>query len=255
MANGRTSAKEAIGYLRDRSSSPLNRTSYADQAYAYLFHQITSGVYAEGEALPSENELCALFGISRPVIRKALEKLREDDLIESRRGAGSFVKRRRKVAKNDEVTAGRLRELLMNLEFRKVVEPECAYFAAQRRTDADLEIIKAAVDEFHEYCVKQGRVGRHLDFKFHHAVAVASGNHRFVEAISAVEYDVDNAVNLARYLVRYDHFERSKMVWREHLGMYQAIERQDAEEARMLMADHLEQARIRMMHPEASLKK
>ncbi len=254
MALARLSAKQAVGFTTDKGNSPLNRTSYADQAYAYLFHQITSGVYAEGEALPSENELCALFGISRPVIRKALEKLREDDLIESRRGAGSFVKPRVRVSAKDDVTAGRLRELLMNLEFRKVIEPESAFLAAQRRTDADLAIIKAAVDEFEDYCVRQGKVGRHLDFKFHHAVATASGNRRFVEAIAAVEYDVDNAVNLARYLGRFDHLERSKKVWKEHLGMYEAIERQDAEQARRLMADHLEQARLRMMSPQTSAK-
>ena len=239
--------KEAVGYPADRGSAMLNRTSYAEQAYAYLFHQITIGAYAEGEPLPSENELCALFGISRPVVRKALERLREDDLIESRRGSGSFVKRRRRLPPSDTFSDGRLREILMNLEFRKVIKPEAAYFAAQRRSEADLALIRAAVDEFEAYSVRDGKVGRHLDFKFHHAVAMASGNHRFVEAISAVEYDVDNAVNLARYLVRFDHLERARMVWQEHLGMYEAIARNDAEEARRLMSDHLEQARIRMM--------
>lgn len=229
----------------------LNRASYADQAYAYLFHQIIIGAYAEGDQLPSETELCALFGISRPVVRKALERLREDDLIESHRGSGSFVKRRKKPARKDVASDGRLREILMNLEFRKAIEPAAAYFAAQRRGDADLAIIKAAVDEFEDYSVRQGKVGRHLDFKFHHAVATASGNFRFVEAISTVEYDVDNAVNLVRYLARFDHLERARMVWQEHLAMYEAIKRQDADEARRLMSEHLEQARVRMMehHP------
>jgi DNA-binding FadR family transcriptional regulator len=87
-----------------------------------------------------------------------------------------------------------------------------------------------------------GQVGRHLDIKFHHAVATASGNHRFVEAISAVEYDIDIAANLARY----DHLERAQKVWAEHKGIYEAIAAQYAEKARELMADHLEQARVRM---------
>lgn len=247
MVNPRTMLKELAGPQKEAGSSLLNRASYAEQAYAYLFHRIVSGAYAEGEALPTESELCSLFGISRPVVRKALEKLREDNLIESKRGSGSFVKRRRRTTADATFSDNRLRELLMNLEFRKVVEPEAAYLAAQRRTDADLIMIKSAIDEFEDYAVKAGNVGRHLDFKFHRAVATASGNNRFVEAISAVEYDVDNAVNLARFLVRYDHLERAKLVWQEHLGMYEAIERRDAEGARRLMAEHLEQARIRMM--------
>lgn len=247
MVKARTALRSNAGLPGAPGNRMLNRTSYADQAYAYLFHQITIGAYGEGDQLPSENELCDLFGISRPVVRKALERLREDDLIESHRGSGSFVKRRKKPARTDAVSDGRLREILMNLEFRKVIEPAAAYFAAQRRGDADLAMIKAAVDEFEDYSVRQGKVGRHLDFKFHHAVATASGNSRFVEAISAVEYDVDNAVNLVRYLARFDHLERARMVWEEHLGMYMAIERQDADEARRLMTEHLEQARIRMM--------
>ena len=77
--------------------------------------------------------------------------------------------------------------------------------------------------------MKGGRAGRHLDFKFHHAVATASGNHRFVEAISAVEYDIDIAANLARYLARHDHLDRAQKVWAEHKGIYDAIAAQGAE--------------------------
>lgn len=251
MNRGRPKLKEAVGFKTDRTGGVLKRTSVVDQAYTFLFQQITVGAYGEGEQLPSEGELCDHFGISRPVIRKALERLREDNLIESRRGSGSFVKRRRRNNREEAFTDGRLREILMNLEFRKVIEPTVAEFAAQRRTDADLTVIKAALNEFEAYAVKQGKVGQHLDFKFHHAVATASGNNRFVEAISAVEYDVDNAVNLVRYLARYDHLERARMVWSEHMGIFEAISSQDAVGARRLMTEHLEQARIRMMehHP------
>ncbi|SEL46755.1 FCD domain-containing protein [Roseovarius azorensis] len=95
--------------------------------------------------------------------------------------------------------------------------------------------------------MKKSKFGWHLDFKFHHAVAMASGNHRFAEAISVVEYDIDNAVNLARYLVRYDHLERAQKVRMEHMDMYQAIADRDADKVRALMADHLYQARARML--------
>lgn len=253
MAIQKVAPQDMVGKAMTHATATVRRTSYADQAYAYLFHQITTGAYAQGDPLPSENELTALFGISRPVVRQALERLREDGLIESRRGAGSFVKRRRKVPAEEVLSDSRMREILMNLEFRRVIEPESAFYAAQRRSDADLVLIKSAVDEFERYAVKEGKVGRHLDFKFHHAVATASGNHRFVEAISAVEYDVDNAVNLARYLARYDHLERAQKVWAEHAGMYQAIADRDADKARALMADHLDQARARMLDikPEA----
>jgi hypothetical protein len=102
-------------------------------------------------------------------------------------------------------------------------------------------------DEFEQVAVIEGRVGHHLDFRFHLAVATATKNRRFVEAIRAVEYDIDHAVNLVRFLVRFDHLERSRKVHAEHAGILAAIERQDAEAAATAMRAHLEQARVRMM--------
>ena len=231
----------------------LSRTKFADQAYAYLFHKIISGAYREGQSLPSENDLCGLFGISRPVVRQALDRLRIDGLIESRQGSGWFVRPRPDEARV-AMSEGKLKELLMNLEFRRVIEPEAAALAAERRSEEDLAALRSAVEEFDRVAVQGGNVGHHLDFAFHHALATATGNHRFVEAISAVEYDIDHAVNLARYLVRYDQLDRARKVLREHTRMLEAVERQDAEEARQAMKDHLEQARIRMseVHPGPS---
>ena len=48
--------------------SAVTRTRFADHAYAVLFHKIVTGELAEGAMLPSENELAALFGVSRPVV-------------------------------------------------------------------------------------------------------------------------------------------------------------------------------------------
>ena len=112
------------------ASRPSRRTRFADQAYAHLFHKIVTGEFKEGEMLPSENELGAPFEISRPVVRQALQRLRSDGLIASRRGSGSFVQPRRPVDVSSADAAGKLRELLENLEFRTVIEPQAAFFAA-----------------------------------------------------------------------------------------------------------------------------
>ena len=230
-----------------RQPSVLNRVSFADQAFGYLHHQIACGAYGEGERLPSEAELCTIFGISRPVVREALKRLRDEGLVESIRGAGTFVKRHRAAPTTGAMVDGRLRELLMKLEFRKVVEPACAKLAAQRRTDADLLLMKSALDEFEETVVKAGKVGRHLDFRFHLAIATATGNHRFAEAISAIEYDTGSAIELARFLARYNRMERSMAVWEEHQSIYLAIERNDDAEAYRLMSAHLDEACTEVM--------
>jgi GntR family transcriptional regulator len=46
-----------------------------------------------GDALPSERELAQAAGLSRVTVRKALDVLGEEGLIERRQGAGSFVTR------------------------------------------------------------------------------------------------------------------------------------------------------------------
>ena len=59
-----------------------------------LRQDIANGIPAVGERLPTEDELCRRFGVSRHTIREALRALREEGLIASRQGAGTTVVRR-----------------------------------------------------------------------------------------------------------------------------------------------------------------
>jgi len=52
---------------------------------------IQAGIWAVGCRLPSENELCAEFGVSRITVRKALECLTEEGLLSRKQGKGTFV--------------------------------------------------------------------------------------------------------------------------------------------------------------------
>jgi DNA-binding transcriptional regulator YhcF (GntR family) len=52
---------------------------------------IQSGRYAPGELLPSEVQLGARYGVSRPTVRQALAALSTEGLIEARNGIGSQV--------------------------------------------------------------------------------------------------------------------------------------------------------------------
>lgn len=56
-----------------------------------LRRQVESGDYAAGGLLPSESELSGGYGVSRVTVRKALELLRDEGLIDSRQGFGWFV--------------------------------------------------------------------------------------------------------------------------------------------------------------------
>jgi len=217
-----------------------------------LFQKIVTGQIAEGEPLPSEKELCALFEISRPVVREALKRLREQGLITSRRGSGSFVQKRPPPDISSAEAVRKQRAMLDDLEFRWAIEPQAAALAAMRRLDCDLEAIQEVLDRFARVTLEGGPAA-HLDFRFHLTVAMASHNQRFVDAIQAVEEDISHGVNLSRFLSRFAHLERSRSVLADHTRILTAIKQRRPEEARRAMRAHLENARLRMTEVQPPL--
>src|SRR6478672_11912815 len=73
----------------------MTQTSPADHRYIQvaraLRKDIVDGVYPVGSQLPTEEELCERFSVSRYTVREALRRLREDRLVSSRQGAGTTV--------------------------------------------------------------------------------------------------------------------------------------------------------------------
>jgi len=56
-----------------------------------LKDEIVRGIYPVGSQLPTEEELCERFSISRYTVREAIRRLRDDHLVSSRQGAGTTV--------------------------------------------------------------------------------------------------------------------------------------------------------------------
>src|SRR5215470_18080479 len=77
-------------HARVRASVKPDEPLYL-QVVRALKDDIVSGVYPVGSQLPTEEELCERFSVSRYTVREALRRLREDRLVASRRGAGTTV--------------------------------------------------------------------------------------------------------------------------------------------------------------------
>ena len=67
------------------------RVPHYRKVYEILRKHIVDGVYKEGNLLPSENELCATYQITRPTVRHALGALVVDGYIKKHQGKGSIV--------------------------------------------------------------------------------------------------------------------------------------------------------------------
>ncbi|WP_423126292.1 GntR family transcriptional regulator [Gaoshiqia sp. Z1-71] len=70
-----------------------NKIPQYKKLYEILRKHIMSGVFEEGSLLPSENELCAVHGVTRPTVRHALEALVQDGFILKKQGKGSIVRK------------------------------------------------------------------------------------------------------------------------------------------------------------------
>jgi GntR family transcriptional regulator len=85
-------AEPAITGLNARSPVPLY-----SQLRELLRRRIADGVYKSHQQMPSENEMVALFGVSRITIRQALNDLQKEGLIFKIHGKGTFVSKTKAV--------------------------------------------------------------------------------------------------------------------------------------------------------------
>ena len=79
-------ARTPVRSVASRSDDPLYL-----QLVRALKDEIVSGVFPVGSQLPTEEELCERFKVSRYTVREALRRLRQDNLVSSRQGAGTTV--------------------------------------------------------------------------------------------------------------------------------------------------------------------
>ena len=74
----------------------MEKNTKNDPAYVEVYRrlkaEIENGTYPVGTFLPRENELEAMFGVSRTTIRKAVKLLRQEGKLEVRQGCGTMVR-------------------------------------------------------------------------------------------------------------------------------------------------------------------
>ena len=120
-----------------------------DKLFDALTAMIERNEIAEGERLPSETALAERFGVSRPTVRETLARLRDEGLIASRRGSGSYVQAfpqdRTTIHKPAFRVVDSFNQIKQCYEFRAAVEGESAFLAATARSEAQLAELRGAI--------------------------------------------------------------------------------------------------------------
>src|SRR5262249_34171200 len=124
--------------------------------------EIVNGRLQPGATLPAEDVLLSRYGVSRTVLREALNVLFGKGLLDARPKRGTVVRPRSDWNQLDPAVlswleqgtslrpSGRRDSLDDLMEIRRIIEPSAAALAAQRRTEDDIERMTAAYDAMEE---------------------------------------------------------------------------------------------------------
>jgi DNA-binding FadR family transcriptional regulator len=133
-------------------SNNLKRRTLAEQLAETLKEAILAGRWAAGEALPTEPELAAQFGVSRAVVRDGTRMLVARGLVEAQHGRGVFVTGSPVAAFGDALLLAlrRAGASAWDVErFEQMVLPEVQAEAARQATDDELAAIAELGEAYH----------------------------------------------------------------------------------------------------------
>lgn len=201
-----------------------------------LLATIAAGRYKAGEMLPPERDLATMFGVSRVVVREALTALVAKSIVSVRQGRGTTVNPISEWNTLDPDVLLMLHgdQILSQLgAIRRLLEPEIAALAAKNITPQQLEDLRALSDLPETDTVEQHVV---RDTTFHLMIAKASHN----QVLPILLMSVSELLNEGRR--RGFQVDGGVMKAREwHLRIFEAIESRDADRARQMMSNHLDQ--------------
>ncbi|KXO88939.1 FadR/GntR family transcriptional regulator [Tsukamurella pseudospumae] len=213
---------------------PIRRASLADQAADALLARIRSGEWELGDRLPGETTLAPQLGVGRSTVREAIRRLAGIGVLATRQGAGVFVTRLEAPSGMDTLLDGAAIDAV--IEARIAIEVEAAALAARRRTEEDLDAVRAALAI---RAAHRGDLVRHVetDTDFHRAVIAAAHNPVLLEMFDGI------AAHLRRAMI--DMLRSRSGGFGDdgdqdsHADLLAAIERHDAAAAAALSREHL----------------
>ncbi|WP_378929900.1 GntR family transcriptional regulator [Metabacillus herbersteinensis] len=200
------------------------RATLKTQVYNFLREQIIMGAVKPGERL-IEGKISEELEVSRSPIREAISMLVKDGLLLVNISGGVTV------------VQPTIKDFQHLYECRVEMEPLASYYAAQRRSQEQLETIQA-------YLLQMGKITETNNLKkvhdanvnFHEAIVGASVNPFLVSMIAQL-HGVNSFYRKSFLEEKPLHVEKAM---HEHQRIFQAIVDQDADEAKLLMKEHIE---------------
>lgn len=187
--------------------------------------------FSVGDKLPNENDLAGELGVSRSTLREAIKILTTNGILEIKRGKGTFV------TSNTIINSNNLSDIASGLddlfEMRLMFEPECAYLAAKRATDEEIDTICYYGNEIKKK-ILSGEDRTFEEQKFHESIANATHN-SFVKQFMPIIF---NAIKKGVVVLTKDKNVSDDNMNDDRLIM-EFIKKRNAEGARTAMKLHI----------------
>ena len=221
-------------------SQDVARPSLADALTERMLELIRAGGLRAGDRLPSARELSQRFAVTTPTLREALRRLEATGAIQLRHGSGIYVGAdlERVVIPNPNVRELEADRLLQLLDARLLIEPPLAGRAARRSRPADIELLRAILDQAGADLGGAGQEAEtrlhKANMSFHREVAGVAGNSVLCEVIDSLL-----SVHASEQRAIQRIFDDRVRDFDEHTAILAAIEAGEERDAESLMRSHL----------------
>lgn len=188
-----------------------------------------------GERLPSEQELMKELNVGRGTIREAIKSLVSRNIVEIRRGVGTFVAEKTGVVEDPlgfSFINNKNKLVKDSMDVRLLLEPSIAKWAARNATDSEiLEIIE--LSHKIEIAILNDEDYSDLDVEFHTKIANSSRNLVVENLIPILTTNIRSLIDVTHAVLKeYTILSRKKIA--------NAIKERDEELAEQLMKEHIE---------------
>ena len=206
-----------------------------------LLDHIESQGLQGGERLEPERELAKILGISRPSLREAIQILQVQGRLRVKHGIGIFLL--------DQADGEKLRESLRTaqhrieelFQMREILEAPAVEWAAERRSEEQLAEMKLAARALNEVIARKPvdfENLRRLDMEFHLTIVRSAQNQFLNQTLGTLQeimfHSMDNTLKLPGRVDSSEH---------EHGMILDAIEKRDSITARLMIIQHIHNAR------------